>query len=202
MMPCTGHPETGPTRVSQFPIDITTGLTADSFAMADGHVLTSVITEAQVASMFKVMGLGAMLENPNFKDNASRVANRDEVLEALRAAFKLRTSYQWVDQLQAAHVPIARVRTVSEVCADPQMETRGIIADVPKPGWDTSSIKAVGAAFIADNDVPAVRASAPSIGAQDHEGLGELGYSEAEIAELQLGASQGATTDYLFMIIC
>ncbi len=247
MMSCTGHPETGPTRVSYLPIDITTGLTAafaissalfrrsqtgegqyldvamldaavtlqsahfanylmgapepgllgntspaglptaDSFETADGHVLTSVITEAQVASMFKVLGLEGMLDDPKFKDNAGRIANREEVLAALRSAFKTRNSDAWVDELQAARVPIAKVRGVSEVCADPQMETRGILADIPKPGSDSSTIKAIGAAFITNADGPGVRSAAPEIGQHSIEVLKEIGYSEAEIAELKLG---------------
>ncbi|MEM8972744.1 MAG: CoA transferase [Pseudomonadota bacterium] len=250
MMSCTGHPETGPTRVSYLPIDITTGITAafsiasalfrrsqtgegqyldvamldaavtlqsahyanflmgapepgllgntspaglptaDSFETADGHVLTSVITEAQVASMFKVLGLGAMLDDPRFRDNASRIANREDVLVALRAAFKSRSSDAWVDELQAARVPIAKVRSVSEVCADPQMETRGVIANVPKPGAPERSMQAVGASFVTNIDGPQVRAAAPSIGEHNNDVLSELGYSAAEIADLQLGLAQ------------
>ena len=247
MMACTGHPESGPTRTTYLPIDITTGLTAafaissalfrrsqtgegqyldvamldaavtlqsahyanfmmggpepgligntspagyptaDSFETSNGHVLTSVITEAQVASMFKVLGLSEMLDDPKFKDNAGRIANRDEVLTALRAAFKTRSSEEWSDELQAARVPISKVRRVSEVCADPQMETRGILADVPKPGSKEASMKAVGAAFVTNVDGPAVRAAAPDIGEHSQTVLKELGYSDAEISDLKLG---------------
>ncbi len=38
-----------------------------------------------------------------------------------------RTADEWEEFLQAHHVPAARVRTMGEAVADPQMATRGVI---------------------------------------------------------------------------
>ena len=38
-----------------------------------------------------------------------------------------RTADEWEEFLQASHVPAARVRTMGEALADPQIATRGVI---------------------------------------------------------------------------
>ena len=246
MMACTGYPETGPTRVSYLPIDITTGLTAafaissalyrrsitgqgqyldvamldaavtlqsahyasylmggpepglignssparlptaNAFETTDGHVLVACVTEAQGDALFKAIGLEDKLEDPKYQGSANRIANADEITETIAQVMKSRSSDDWIKLLEPARVPIAKVRTISEVCADPQMETRNILSTAPAPDDAANNLQVVGAAFTTNADGPAVPGAAPDIGQHNHEVLQMLGYSDSEIAALDL----------------
>ena len=105
----------------------------------------------------------------------------------ISAALRERTSDAWVEQFQGARVPIAKVRRISEVCADPQMETRTIVTDAPVPGaGDGETMPVIGAAFTTNTDGPAVRGASPSVGEHNDDVLRMLGYSAAEIEKLDL----------------
>jgi alpha-methylacyl-CoA racemase len=54
---------------------------------------------------------------------------QEEVRAALAAAFRTRTRDEWVDELGPADTCVAAVQTVAEAVEDPQVVSRGLIAD-------------------------------------------------------------------------
>ena len=61
------------------------------------------------------------------KTNDERDADHDREIAVLEEIMLTRTADEWEKFLQARHVPAARVRTMGEAIADPQIASRGII---------------------------------------------------------------------------
>jgi crotonobetainyl-CoA:carnitine CoA-transferase CaiB-like acyl-CoA transferase len=73
--------------------------------------------------------LWTVLERPDLIKQTNDEREQDHTREtaALTEIFKTRTADEWEEFLQARHVPAARVRTMGEAIADPQIASRGII---------------------------------------------------------------------------
>src|SRR6266702_5566220 len=61
------------------------------------------------------------------RTNDERDADHDREIAILSEIMLTRTADEWEELLQARHVPAARVRTMAEALADPQLATRGVI---------------------------------------------------------------------------
>jgi crotonobetainyl-CoA:carnitine CoA-transferase CaiB-like acyl-CoA transferase len=73
--------------------------------------------------------LWTVLERPDMikRTNDERDEDRDREAALLSEILLTRTADEWEQFLQARHVPAARVRTMGEAVADPQVATRGVI---------------------------------------------------------------------------
>jgi crotonobetainyl-CoA:carnitine CoA-transferase CaiB-like acyl-CoA transferase len=121
--------------------------------------------------------LWTLLERPNMikKTNDERDADHAREIAVLEEIMMTRTADEWEEFLQARHVPAARVRTMGEAIADPQMATRGIIhRHASAPGVE-GGFGVPLAAFTFAHGGPRIDTPPPVLGQNNDEIFGELG---------------------------
>jgi len=114
------------------------------------------------------------------RTNDERDEDHDREIAVLSELMLTRTADEWEEFLQARHVPAARVRTMGEALADPQLATRGVVhRHVAGHGID-GGFGVPLAAFTFAHGGPRIDAAPPTLGQHNEEILGELGRERRE----------------------
>jgi crotonobetainyl-CoA:carnitine CoA-transferase CaiB-like acyl-CoA transferase len=122
--------------------------------------------------------LWTLLGRPDMikKNNDERDADHKREVATLEEIMKTRTAAEWEEYLQANHVPAARVRTMAEAIADPQLASRGVIHRHAGGGNGVDGAFGVPlAAFKFAHDGPRIDSAPPALGQHNAEILAELG---------------------------
>jgi formyl-CoA transferase len=77
------------------------------------------------------VGLAELADDPDFRTNVDRVANRDRLIPILEERMRTRTSASWLEILARHEVPAAPVNDLSAALAEPTLSEGGAIVDVP-----------------------------------------------------------------------
>ncbi len=101
------------------------------FATADGHIVLSIGNDPTFTRFCENFGLAALLEDDRFRTNAARVANRQLVTDTLSPVLAQQTTSWWIAQLEALSIGCGPINRLSEVFADPQVQARGMVVEVP-----------------------------------------------------------------------
>ncbi|HEY4958158.1 MAG TPA: CaiB/BaiF CoA-transferase family protein [Caldimonas sp.] len=128
----------------------------------------------------RVLEQPTLAADPRFASNAARTAARDELRALIVAAFKDLSAEQVVARLDAAQIANARVNTMREVWAHPQLQARGRWVEVDTPSGPVPALLPPGARDGADVRMDAV----PALGADTDALLAELGFDAADRARL------------------
>jgi crotonobetainyl-CoA:carnitine CoA-transferase CaiB-like acyl-CoA transferase len=112
--------------------------------------------------------------------NDDRDADHAREIAVLEEIMLTRTADEWEAFLQARHVPAARVRTMGEALADPQMAARGVIHRHAKGNGMDGAFGVPLAAFTFAHDGPRIDSPPPTLGQHNDEVLAELGFGEAK----------------------
>jgi crotonobetainyl-CoA:carnitine CoA-transferase CaiB-like acyl-CoA transferase len=154
------------------------------FPTADGHMVLSVGNDATFERFCKAFGQEALLDDPRFATNASRVANRQLVTDTLTPVMQARTTADWVEALEAQKIGCGPINKLSEVFSDPHVQARGVVVELEHASGEKVKVIANPvrlSATPADYRVPP-----PLLGEHAEEVLsGLLGMSAAEIAALR-----------------
>jgi crotonobetainyl-CoA:carnitine CoA-transferase CaiB-like acyl-CoA transferase len=86
-----------------------------SFPASDRELVVSIVHDAHWARLCAILGRPELIDDPRFGTNDLRCSHRDELFALLGSAFCGRTAEEWVDELCAAGLPAALVRTYDEV---------------------------------------------------------------------------------------
>jgi len=149
----------------------------DVFETADGKRLTLGILEEHFWENF--LKCVPQLRDARFATDASRRANGDALSSRLEEVMKTRSAEAWLELLDEHDVPVDLCVTPSEAKRNPQLEERKTCSGefVAFPVWADGRRGG------------AIRSGVPRLGEHAREILVELGFDDAEIAQLRKSGS-------------
>lgn len=103
----------------------------EAFATADGHLVLAVGNDGQFARFCDVAGRPSLTTDPRYLTNPLRVANRATLVPQVASAIAEKTTEQWIELLAEANVPCGPINQIADVFADPQVQARGLILNLP-----------------------------------------------------------------------
>ena len=149
--------------------------TNGAFETKDGLVMLGASNLRQQRRLWTVLDRPDMIK----RTNEERDADHDREIAVLEEIMRTRTADEWEEFLQARHVPAARVRTMGEAIADPQLASRGIIHRHEKAAGMDGGFGVPLAAFTFAHGGPRIDSSPPALGQHNDEITRELGLAPA-----------------------
>jgi len=86
----------------------------ETFETSDGRLAVAAANDASFERMCAALGEEGLPGDGRFRTNADRVRNRTALVGVLEARFRERTTDHWLRALNAADVPVGRIRGVLE----------------------------------------------------------------------------------------
>ena len=163
--------------------DHPTGFPTGVFPAADGIINIAATGDHQWRAFLKVIHAEELDEDTRFKTARARALNREE----LRGIVEEKTQHFTVDALiqamNEAGVPCGPILSIDQVFANPQVKHLGMAQTVHSPRY--GDLDLVRAPMRLSRTSTSLRRPAPAPGEHTKEVLGEYGYSEAELRQLE-----------------
>ena len=130
------------------------------------------------------LGMPALAKDSKYMGNENRVKNRGELIPILEKRFGEKPRDEWIGILEGLGVPVAPVYSIDEIFADPQVQHRGLMMEVPHP--ELGKVKQIAPAIRLSDTPCVVESPPPLLGEHTDEVLRLVaGYTDEEIKGLR-----------------
>jgi crotonobetainyl-CoA:carnitine CoA-transferase CaiB-like acyl-CoA transferase len=150
----------------------------ETFETASGQIAIAAANDGLFRALCGALELDELAER--FPTNAERVERRDDLIPLLAARLRERPAEAWLEALDAAGVPVGKVRTVPDALAAAAEAGRPATITVDHP--TAGPLELVASPIWGPTDP--TPAAPPLLGQHTAEVLGELGRSPEEISAL------------------
>lgn len=153
------------------------------FRTRDGYMILAVGNDAQFARFCKACGQPEWADDPRFKTNPARIANRDALISDIGAVTVLHDTSYWIELLEEAGVPCGPINTIADVFSDPHVVERNTRISVECPA--KGRIPSVASPIRLSRTPVEYRLAPPELGRDTQDVLsGLLGLGKQEIDAL------------------
>jgi crotonobetainyl-CoA:carnitine CoA-transferase CaiB-like acyl-CoA transferase len=136
------------------------------FATADGFIIIAAGNDKLFARLSGALGHPEWGDDPRFRGNPQRVAQRDLLNGLVEEIVRTKSSAEWQAILDEAGVPCAPMQSMDQVLAHPQTAALGMLQQSADGKFNL-----MGLPISFDGVRPALRSSAPELGADTEEVL-------------------------------
>jgi crotonobetainyl-CoA:carnitine CoA-transferase CaiB-like acyl-CoA transferase len=152
------------------------------YATRDGYICVLVYNDKQWKSFFGAIGRPDMMADDRYSSQESRARHVAEIYDALADLMTTRTTAEWTTLLERADIPVSAMNSIEDVIHDPHLGASGFFATENHPSEGALIAPRTPTEWSAS--APGVPRPAPRLGEHSAAVLREIGYSDAEIAEL------------------
>lgn len=132
----------------------------------------------------RAIGAEWLIEDPRFKDWASRDRNREKLNKIIEEHLAQAEAQDWVELFEAEDIPAATIKSIDEVTMDPQALHQKMILTLKHPLG--GEVKLAGNPIKMEDVTEEDYTAPPTLDQHGHEILeGLLGYSEEKMRELK-----------------
>ena len=105
----------------------------DVFPVRDGHIVLAVGNDEQFQRFAAAIGLPELGGDPRYSTNRERVNNLDTLHPLITETLRQRDLADWIAVFGQHKVPCGPINTVPMVFAEPQVQHRQMLRDLPHP---------------------------------------------------------------------
>ncbi|MGH9140920.1 MAG: CaiB/BaiF CoA transferase family protein [Vicinamibacterales bacterium] len=138
----------------------------------DGLIIVAVANPALWIRFCEALDRPQWRDDPRFRTNTDRVANRDALKVEIEALFEGFTVAELTGRFQRTHVPCGRVRSISEALEHPQIDARGILMTQHHP--EVGAIETLAPVVRLSRTPADVRIPPPALGEHTREVLDSI----------------------------
>lgn len=156
----------------------------EAYATLDGHVVIAAGNDTLFETLCRAIGRAELASNPLFLNNEARTKHVSALKDELEATLTKRETTLWLHILEESGVPCGPINSVRDVLEDEQVLARNMVVDIRDENSRGKGMKVSGNPIKYSNFAdPPIRRPAPSLDADRHALLGELGLQKSGLQE-------------------
>jgi crotonobetainyl-CoA:carnitine CoA-transferase CaiB-like acyl-CoA transferase len=159
------------------------------YATADGYVCVMPYNNRHWQRFFALVGRPELVADERFSQQAARSKNIDALYAIVAESMKAHPTAEWLKRLGEADIPCGPMNAPDDLFDDPHLQAVGMFPQIDHP--TEGKLRHIKVPVKFSKTPGGLQRHAEALGASSAAMLRELGYTEAQIAEL---AQKGVTS--------
>ncbi len=155
----------------------------ETFKAKDRYINIAVGNDTLWQKFCTIIGLGELLDNPDYSTNPLRVKNRERLFPIIQGVIEKSESAHWIKLFEKNGIPAGLILSVEETLNYPQAISREMVISIDHA--KLGPVKQTGIPIKLSETPCSIESAPPSLGEHTDSILKEMGYKRGDIENMR-----------------